>query len=69
MRPGGKHLCRRAQPFPQKASEERARAPSVADAHTGAVAAVQRTDGALRLNIHLHVLALDGVYVRDREIA
>lgn len=26
---------------------------------------VQRTDGALRLNVHLHVLALDGVYVRD----
>jgi hypothetical protein len=40
---------------------------SVEDAHTGAVCAVQRTDGALRLNVHLHVLALDGVYVRDRE--
>jgi hypothetical protein len=38
---------------------------SVADAHPGAVCAVQRTDGALRLNVHLHVLALDGVYVRD----
>ncbi|MFM9014726.1 MAG: transposase, partial [Gemmatimonadota bacterium] len=25
---------------------------------------VQRSDGALRLNVHLHVLALDGVYVR-----
>lgn len=37
------------------------------DAHTGAVCAVQRTDGALRLNVHLHVLALDGVYVRDAE--
>jgi hypothetical protein len=40
---------------------------SVADAHPGAVCAVQRTDGALRLNVHMHVLALDGVYVRDAE--
>ena len=40
---------------------------SVADAHTGAVAAIQRTDSALRLNVHAHVLALDGVYVRERE--
>jgi hypothetical protein len=40
---------------------------SIADAHPGAVCAVQRTDGALRLNVHLHVLALDGVYVRDTE--
>jgi Putative transposase len=39
---------------------------SVADAHPGAVAAVQRTDGALRLNVHVHVLALDGVYLRDQ---
>jgi len=38
---------------------------SVADAHTGAVAAMQRTDGAMRLNVHAHVLALDGVYVRE----
>jgi hypothetical protein len=29
------------------------------------VLAVQRTDSALRLNVHFHVLALDGVYVRD----
>jgi hypothetical protein len=40
---------------------------SVADAHTGIVVAVQRTDSALRLNVHLHVLCLDGVYVRDAE--
>jgi hypothetical protein len=38
---------------------------SVADAHTGAVVAVQRTDSALRLNVHLHALVLDGVYLRD----
>lgn len=43
------------------------RLASVEDAHTGAVCAVQRTDGALRLNVHLHVLALDGVYVRDTD--
>lgn len=38
---------------------------SVAEAYTDAVCAVQRTNSALRLNVHLHVLALDGVYVRD----
>ena len=38
---------------------------TMADAHTGALVAVQRTDSALRLNVHFHVLALDGVYVRD----
>jgi hypothetical protein len=26
---------------------------------------VQRFDSGLRLNVHFHVLALDGVYVRD----
>jgi len=36
---------------------------SVRAAHTGAVAAIQRTDGAIRLNVHFHVLAMDGVYV------
>jgi len=40
---------------------------TVAAAHTGIVAAVQRTDSALRLNVHFHVLALDGVYVREGE--
>jgi hypothetical protein len=38
---------------------------SVDQALTGSVAVVQRTDGALRLNTHLHVLALDGVYLED----
>ena len=37
---------------------------SVTDAHPGAVAAVHRADSALRLNVHFHVLALDGVYIR-----
>src|SRR5690606_11847724 len=39
--------------------------PRMADALTGSVCVVQRTDGALRLNVHLHVLALDGVYTED----
>ncbi|MCC6214455.1 MAG: transposase [Polyangiaceae bacterium] len=38
---------------------------SVSLAHTGAVAVVQRADSALRLNVHVHALALDGVYVRE----
>jgi hypothetical protein len=40
---------------------------SVDDALTGLVVVVQRTDGALRLNCHLHVLGLDGVYVEDEQ--
>jgi hypothetical protein len=36
----------------------------MAEAHMGAVAAAARTDSALRLNVHIHVLALDGVYLR-----
>ncbi len=40
---------------------------SAGDAHTGLVVFVQRSDGALRLDVHLHVLALDGVYVRNAE--
>jgi hypothetical protein len=38
---------------------------SAGEGHTGLVVFVQRSDGALRLNVHLHVLALDGVYVRN----
>jgi hypothetical protein len=37
----------------------------VADAQTGAVTFLQRSDGALRLNPHFHTLLLDGVHVRD----
>ena len=40
---------------------------SVKDALTGAVSVIQRGDSALRLNVHFHVLTLDGVYVRDAE--
>jgi hypothetical protein len=38
--------------------------PSVDDAHVGAVTFIQRSDSALRLNVHAHSLFLDGVYVR-----
>jgi hypothetical protein len=40
---------------------------SVAEAHPGAVTFVQRFDSALRLNVHAHTLALDGVYVRQAD--
>ena len=40
---------------------------SVSEAHTGLVTFVQRSDGAMRLNVHLHTLALDGVYVRNAD--
>lgn len=40
---------------------------SVSLAHPGAVTLVQRFDSALRLNVHAHTLALDGVYVRDAD--
>jgi hypothetical protein len=39
---------------------------TVTDAHTWSVLAVQRTDSALRLNVHFHLLGLDGVYVLDQ---
>ena len=36
---------------------------SVEQALTGSVAVLQRTDSAVRLNVHVHLLALDGVYI------
>ncbi len=38
---------------------------SVEDAFPGTVTVIQRFDSALRLNVHMHVLALDGVYVKS----
>jgi hypothetical protein len=38
---------------------------SVEDAFPGAVTVIQRFDSALRLNVHVHTLVLDGVYVRS----
>ncbi len=34
---------------------------SVSEAHRGLVLFVQRSDGAVRMNVHLPTLALDGV--------
>ena len=39
--------------------------PSVEDADVGAITFVQRSDASLRLNVHFHTMALDGVYVRE----
>jgi hypothetical protein len=38
-----------------------------ATAHTGAVTLIQRFGSALNLNVHLHMLVLDGVYERTGE--
>ncbi|MCP4387074.1 MAG: transposase [Gammaproteobacteria bacterium] len=40
---------------------------SVQDAQVGAVTVIQRADSALRLNVHFHTLALDGVYVKGAD--
>ena len=40
--------------------------PSVKASFPGTVTVMQRFDSALRLNVHWHTLALDGVYVRKR---
>jgi hypothetical protein len=68
-------LCRAAvSAFAQQLSrslKRRAKAllglASVHQVLTGSVAVLQRTDSALRLNTHLHVLGLDGVYVEDEQ--
>jgi hypothetical protein len=46
----------------------RARRDSVPDGRSGAVAIVQRFGGALNLNVHLHALVLDGVFVLDEGV-
>ena len=40
---------------------------SVDAAHAGAITFIQRFDSALRLNVHAHVIALDGVYVEESD--
>ena len=45
----------------------RARDDGVMDGRSGAVAIVQRFGGALNLNVHIHALALDGVFTQDGE--
>ena len=43
----------------------RARDAGVADGRSGAVTIVQRFGGALNVNIHFHILVLDGVFEKD----
>jgi Putative transposase len=38
-----------------------------ATAHTGAVTVIQRFGSALNLNVHYHMLFLDGVYAEERD--
>jgi len=45
----------------------RARRDGVADGRSGAVTVIQRFGGALNLNIHVHALVIDGVFVRTGE--
>jgi hypothetical protein len=45
----------------------RAKGRGVQGGRSGSVTVVQRFGSALNLNVHFHVLALDGVYARDRE--
>ncbi len=40
---------------------------SVSEAHTGAVTFIQRFDSAIRLNVHAHTDALNGVYVLEQD--
>ena len=37
------------------------------DGRTGSITVVQRFGSALNLNLHLYILCLDGVYVREAE--
>ena len=43
----------------------RAKQRGLADAPTGAVTHVQRFGSSLNLNVHFHVMVLDGVFTRD----
>jgi Putative transposase/Transposase zinc-binding domain len=45
----------------------RARRQGVADGETGTVTAIQRFGSALNLNVHLHTLAVDGVFAPDAQ--
>ena len=45
----------------------RAREDGVNDGRSGAVVIVQRFGGALNLNVHFHILAVDGVFVKEGE--
>jgi Putative transposase len=45
----------------------RARPDGVANGRSGAVALIQRFGGALNLNVHIHALVIDGVFVADND--
>ena len=51
--------------YRHRAKREHALA-SMSALYTGQVTFVQRVDSALRLNVHAHAIALDGVYQRDQ---
>lgn len=62
-------LCRRVTTIVLRAVfrllTDDARAIGLEQPRGGAVAIVQRFGGALNLNVHIHALVLDGVFVRD----
>jgi hypothetical protein len=45
----------------------RGRRAGVADGRSGAVAVIQRFGGALKLNVHIHALVIDGVFAAKGE--
>ena len=62
-------LCRAVTALTMRAIlkflRDQARAADLADARSGAVVIVQRFGGSVNLNVHFHILALDGVFVPD----
>jgi len=60
-------FCRALSRSMQQRANQELGLASVTDAQWGAVTFIQRSDSALRLNPHLHVIGLDGVYVRDED--
>ena len=66
-----RYVCERtgrASPVPVRSYRWRAKRlfglSSVDEAFPGVVTVIQRFDPALRLNMHMHTLARDGVYVK-----
>lgn len=49
----------------ERYQRRRARERGYADARTGGVTVIQRAGGALNLNVHFHLAALDGVFVEE----
>ena len=64
-------LCRAVTAIAMRAIlkflHDQAREAGIADPRGGAVVIVQRFGGSVNLNPHLHILALDGVFVPDGE--